>query len=154
MRGPRIVSERQDCAPAPGAGASARAGNATGLSRAWRWRIALVWGALGFVAGASFWHVVGLWSFLSDSALDRGPKAQAAIVTATLSQTESGAPNVVLVDADRCTTLSLDRRSNVTVARPCTNSGLQLRLESDGGLRDDLAALAPPPVQAAGYRAN
>jgi hypothetical protein len=124
------------------------------LSRAWRWRVALVWGALGFVAGATFWHVGGFWSFLSEGALDRGPKAEAGVVTATLSSAETGAPSVVLVDADRCTTLSLDRRSNVTVARPCANGGLELRLESDGGVRDDLAALAAPPAQAAGYRAN
>ncbi len=154
MRGVRIVSERPDCRPAPDVNSLDRQTDEARLSRAWRWRVALAWGGLGFVAGATFWHLVGFWSFLSEVVLDHGPKAQAAAMSAPPPQAYSSLPTIVLIDTDRCTALLLDRRAKVTVARPCPKSGLALRLETDGGARDDLAALSSPRVQAAGYRPN
>ncbi len=110
---------------------------------------ALLWGGLGFVAGAVFWHLVGFWSFLSEVVLDRttGPQAAEA------SSPPIGLPaKVVLVDTARCTALALDRRAKLTLAVPCPEDGLALRLEPDNDAREDLAVLAQPRLQAAGYR--
>ncbi len=114
-----------------------------------RLRAALLWGSLGFIAGAVFWHLVGFWSFISEVVLDRTPVAQAAVVAPPTANT---IPTVVLVEANRCTTLALDRRSNLTVAVPCANDGLALRLLPQTAIRADLAALTAPHLQAAGYR--
>ena len=110
---------------------------------------ALLWGGLGFIAGAVFWHLVGFWSFVTEVVLDR--TAAQATVVAPPSRLNA-IPTVVLVEADRCTTLALDRRRNRTIAAPCTNDGMALRLVPDPGARDDLAALEHPHLQPTGYR--
>jgi hypothetical protein len=110
---------------------------------------ALVWGGLGFVAGAVFWHLVGFWSFLSEVVLDRttGPQAaEAASAPTGLSA------KVVLVDSATCTALALDRRAKLTLALPCPEDGLALRLEPQKDAREDLVVLAQPRLQAARYR--
>jgi len=92
---------------------------------------------------------VGFWSFIAEVVLDGTPTAQAAVVVPTRARS---VPTVVLVEANRCTTLALDRRSNLTMAVPCANDGMALRLLPETGTRDDLAELAAPRVQAVGYR--
>ena len=57
---------------------------------------------------------------------------------------------MLVIHPANCTALVLDRTSNSTVARPCPPSGLALRLERDG-VRDDLADVAQPTLQAADY---
>jgi hypothetical protein len=132
MRASRIVSTRSNAPKSTG-----------------RLRAALLWGGMGFVAGAVFWHLVGFWSFMAEVVLDRTAAAQAAVGAPPRS---NAVPTVILVQADRCTTLALKRRSNLTVAVPCANDGLALRLVPDAGARDDLAVLSEPRLQAAGFR--
>jgi len=153
MRAGRIVSGRPDSVAEPAAGALPDPPQTTTPSNPIRGlQAALVWGGLGFLAGAVFWHLVGFWSFVSDVVLDRTPAAHASVAVPPPPRTVP--PKVVLIDADRCTALALDRRSKLTMARPCPKNGLALRLEPENGRREDLTVLARPHLQAAGYRAD
>lgn len=107
-------------------------------------RAALLWGALGFFAGAVFWHAVGFWTFVSEVVLNREDSAkfarQAAAGPDALAQPEL--PVIYLIDPANCTALELDRTANRTAVRPCPREGLPLRLER-GSDREDLAILTP-----------
>jgi hypothetical protein len=77
-------------------------------------------GALGFVAGAVCWHLVGFWSFVSDAVLYRRPDAPAVQAplrpTPGLAKTQSrpsGAAASLLTPDGNCTVAVLDR-GNVT----------------------------------------
>jgi hypothetical protein len=115
---------------------------------------ALVWSGLGFLAGAIFWHVLGFGSFAPAVGLNRTSGARAADASLPLAPASAVPTTVVLVDADRCTALALDRRSKLTEARPCPKDGLALRLEPDSGARGDLAVLVERQLEAAGYPAD
>jgi len=147
MRASRIVSTRSDTgaerAPSAPTAIYENAPKSNG-----RLRAALLCGGMGFVAGAVFWHLVGFWSFMAEVVLDRTAAAQAAVGPPPRLD---GVPSVILVKADRCTTLALNRRSNLTVAVPCANDGLALRLLPETATRDDLALLGER-LQAAGFR--
>lgn len=41
-------------------------------------RSALLWSGAGFLAGAFFWHAVGVWGFVSSTVLDGGPESEFA----------------------------------------------------------------------------
>jgi hypothetical protein len=148
MREARIVSTQSELGVGRAPSAPVNSSNRS-VKRAGRLRAALLWGGLGFIAGAVFWHLVGFWSFIAEVVLDRAPAAQAAVVA---PPSAVSGPTVVLVEAERCTTLALDRSSNLTMAVPCANEGAELRLLPDTATRADLAALTAPHLQAAGYR--
>jgi hypothetical protein len=95
---------------------------------------------------------VGFWSFVSEAVLHRTPTPHATVAAA--ARPNAVPATVVLVDVDRCTALALDRRSNFTVAVACPRFGLALQVEPEDGTREDLAILAEPRVQPAGYRAD
>ena len=122
-------------------------------------RSAAVWAAVGFIAGAVFWHAVGFWSFVSDVVLKGASTVEAKLALAasprapTSDREKADLPTVYLVDSANCTALALDRLSNRTLVHPCPTSGLALRLEPEGG-REDMADLSPPNVQSADYRPN
>jgi hypothetical protein len=117
-------------------------------------RTALLWGALGFFAGAIFWHAIGFWSFVSDVVLNReGGTVFARAAAARLDAPPQELPVIYLVDPASCTALELDRAANRTALRPCPREGLALRLEQ-GGDREDLAILTREGLQAAGYQAR
>jgi hypothetical protein len=119
-------------------------------------RSALAWGGLGFVTGAIFWHVVGFWTFLSDVVLkapDRAAKAALLSAAAVPARPKTNLPTVYMVEPATCSALALDRQSNRTMLQPCPANGLALRVEPQGG-REDMATMAQPVVQAAGYRAD
>jgi hypothetical protein len=109
---------------------------------------------LGFLAGAVFWHLVGFWSFLSEVVLDRTPSAEAAVLSPQPERLGAGEPPGIVIDTNRCTMLTLDRRSNLTTARACPTSRLALQVKPDTSQREDLAVLAGPPLQAVGYRTD
>jgi hypothetical protein len=92
-------------------------------------RAALLWGALGFFAGAIFWHAVGFWTFVSEVVLDSEGSVQFARQAATrpgaLAHPEL--PVIYLIDPASCTALELDRTANRTAVRPCPREGLALR---------------------------
>lgn len=113
-------------------------------------RAALLWGALGFFAGAIFWHAVGFWTFVSEVVLNRGG---GAAFTREAAAAQPELPVIYLIDPASCTALELDRTANRTAVRPCPPEGLALRLEP-GGDREDLAVLTREALQAAGYRAH
>ncbi len=144
MRKARIVFER----PVPATELEVVPANT-----AWRLRAGFAWAGLGFVVGAVFWHFVGFWSFLSGVVLDRIPSANAAVISAAPDRPLAGQPPIIVVDTNRCTMLSLDRRTNLTVGQPCPAISLALRFKPYSE-REDLTILARPRVQAAGYRAN
>jgi hypothetical protein len=147
MRAARIVSKSSELASGRMPSARDEPENSPRSTR--RLRGALLWGGLGFIAGAVFWHLVGFWSFVAEVVLDRTAAAQASVVAPPPAS--NAVHGVVLVEAARCTTLVLDRRSNLTMALPCSNDGLALRLVPETAVRDDLAAL-DAPLQDAGYR--
>jgi len=119
---------------------------------------ALVWGGIGFVAGAAFWHAVGFRSFVSDVVLQGStqpaavpvPLQEASLTTGSVPSADE-LPTIYMVDPASCTALALDRNSNRTTPRPCPKDGLALRLEPVDG-REDLAVGVRPRIQAAGYR--
>jgi len=143
MRKARIVSTRLQ--PASQA-VQAKAGR--------RLRAAVVSCGLGFVAGAVFWHFVGFWSYLSEQILDRTLGANAAFALAAPKPTAADQPAIVVVDTNRCTMLTLDRRSNSTLAQPCPTTDLALRFEPHPGVREDMAGRGQRQLQAVGYRTD
>jgi hypothetical protein len=119
-------------------------------------RAAIIWGGIGFLSGAVFWHAVGFWGFLGDVVLNGSTDARASAVEA-LPVIAADAPGVplptfFLVDADKCTALVIDRPSNRTRKLPCPETGLALRLEPTGDREDLVVLTTAPPVHAAGYR--
>jgi hypothetical protein len=112
----------------------------------------LSWGALGFISGAIFWHVIGFWTFVSDAVLDRAPPATAHLASAAIAADRDDSVALIYhVDPANCTGLELDRRSNVTAISPCPYDGMALRLVP-GGDREDSATLTQRKIQSAGYR--
>ena len=106
-------------------------------------RNGIVWGALGFCAGAIFWHAVGFWGFVSDAVLAGASDTELVRVADARAQLQPGeSPTIHLIDPRKCTALELDRGTNRTAVRPCPSDGLSLRLEP-GRTRADMAALAP-----------
>lgn len=160
MRAARIVGEQAPSelgAVRPGIAAPSEAVQAKPRRGV---RTALVWGGLGFVAGAAFWHAVGFWSFLSNVVLNDASQAHAEAARANAPAVlvsgrpqPAALPTLYLIDPANCTGLALDRATNRIAVRPCPKNGLALRLERAGG-REDLARLTAPRLQAAGYRAN
>jgi len=151
MREARIVSERLGRRPEPQPNSGPRN---IPSNTVWQLRTALVWGGLGFLAGAVFWHLVGFWSFLSEVVLDRTPSAEAAVLAPQPERLGAGEPPVIVIDTNRCTMLTLDRRSNLTTAQPCPTSRLALQVKPDTSQREDLAVLAGRPLPAVGYRTD
>jgi hypothetical protein len=119
-------------------------------------RSALAWGGLGFVTGAIFWHAVGFWTFLSNVVLkapDTAAKTALTMGAAVPVRSQTSLPTIYMVEPANCTALALDRQSNRTLVQACPANGLALHLDPQGG-REDLAILAQPSFQAAGYRAD
>ena len=114
-------------------------------------RAALLWSVAGFFAGASFWHAVGFWRFISDVVFDAAPSSAAMAAVARPSQVSL--PTIYLVDPANCTALILDRKTNSTVMRPCPEKGLALRLEANSG-RESLAVASDQAMRPAHYPAN
>jgi hypothetical protein len=108
-----------------------------------RLRTALVWGGLGFITGAVFWHAVGFWDFMSAVVLNSGPDTELVRIAAARQQPGADElPTIYLVDPRSCTALELDRSANRTAVRPCPSDGLSLRLQPLRS-REDLAVLTP-----------
>jgi hypothetical protein len=145
MRKARIVSTRSQPAQQPKAGPT----KARRLLR-----MAAVWCGLGFVSGAAFWHFVGFWSFLSEEILDRTLSATPAAAAIASQPAGPDQPPIVVVDTNRCTMLTLDRRTNYTRALPCPTGRLAMRFVPETGIRADRASFRPPQIEAAGYRAD
>jgi hypothetical protein len=141
VREARIVAEGLGAAPDPLPTPKREKANP---NVAWRRRAALAWGGVGFIAGAVFWHLVGLGSFLSAVMLDRAPSAQADVLSALPLQATADAPPAIVIDTNRCTMLALDRRSNLTLAQPCPPQRLALRFGLEVRSREDLAGLERP----------
>jgi hypothetical protein len=119
-------------------------------------RPAAVWGGLGFLAGAVFWHAVGFWTFVSDAVFNGshdGGRGMSFLMGMAGGQSDITLPTIFLVDPASCTALALDRGSNSTSVRPCPKEGLALRLEPPGK-REDLTIPTPHSFRAAGYSAD
>jgi hypothetical protein len=99
----------------------------------WRGRLwfrvaPLVWGAGGFLIGATFWHLIGVWGFLGTVVL-KGPEVPVSIVARQQMVQPATLPN--------CTVLVLDRLTGLTSSVPCPEH-LPL-LEEARSHRQDLA---------------
>ena len=113
-------------------------------------RGAALWATIGFVAGAVFWHAVGFWTFVSEVMFDGTEPAAAeemalAPPPGTSDIVTGSLPTILHVDPARCTSLQLDRSSNLTSQRPCPADGIALRLEQ-GSERGDLSLIADADV--------
>ncbi len=112
--------------------------------RARHTRTAIVWGSLGFLTGALFWHAMGFWTFVSNvvwnaNAPRGGGTTIARAIAATIDEAAQGAGTVRL-DPGTCTSVALDRLTNSIVVHPCPSNELVLRLDSQGH-REDLAEI-------------
>jgi hypothetical protein len=105
-------------------------------------RAAALWATLGFIGGAIFWHAIGSWNSttLPVGSVEESAATSAAAPAADPIETGS-LPTIYQVDPANCTSLELDRRSNLTSVRPCPSEGLALRLDGNGD-REDLSVLA------------
>jgi hypothetical protein len=88
----------------------------------------LAWGGAGFLIGASFWHVIGVWGVLGTVVLTESEAAVPA-VPHPIVMADTGLPN--------CTDLVLDRSTGQTRSVPCTET-MPLLEEARHG-RQDLA---------------
>lgn len=88
----------------------------------------LVWGGAGFLIGASFWHVIGVWGVLGTVVLAE-PEAPMPAIPDAVMVAMTGLPN--------CTDLLLDRATGQTRSVPCTETMPMLEEARLG--RQDLA---------------
>ena len=150
MRAATIERQRYGEAARPSDGDFA-ASAASFVRRGRGLRMALLWSAGGFLAGAIFWHAIGFWRFLSDVVFDPAPRSAQMAAIAPPSQVSL--PTIYMVDPANCTALILDRKTNSTAMQPCPRNGLALRLEANGE-RESLAVASDPAVLPARYPAN
>jgi len=110
---------------------------------------AVVYGLLGFVLGAIFWHFVGFWDFVGQ-VMFKGRPSESQISQAPpvkLKERVSGvSPLAVVIEPAACTTLELDRSSGVTRAVACEVEALPLR-SLKAARREDLWVTAGQRVQ-------
>lgn len=94
----------------------------------------LGWAVIGFLIGATFWHFVGFWSFVSEVVLaEHSPHR--------VQETSRPLASMLVEDAAlalgaSCTALALDRRTGHTSAAGCA-SGANLTFPVAGGPRAD-----------------
>lgn len=104
----------------------------------------LWWGALGFVAGALFWHLVGFWSFVGAVAFNEDPHTSVtrpAFPLAVESAIPQGAQRVEPAGTpadENCSAHALDRATGEVTIAPCHWSPLTLA-EGTSSARQDLA---------------
>jgi hypothetical protein len=116
-----------------------------------RARRPIAWGVTGFLIGASFWTAVSeVANHGSAIAAVNFALAKAHAATVDAKRPQRALQAMLIIHPANCSALVLDRALNSTVARPCPPGGLALRLERDG-VRDDLANVAQPTLQAADY---
>lgn len=118
------------------AGAHARRHEAAG------WMQPASWIAIGFLAGALFWHLVGFWNFVSKAVFqsDNNPVATAA----KPSEPPPVQPLTVAVNtrgakagkASTCVVLVLDRLGGTTRQAPCPAKTFHHRNAGVGVKRD------------------
>ena len=76
----------------------------------WRF-VGATWAVLGFALGVTFWHAVGFLGFLEDLVSPRS--ALATVIERNIGDaTQKSGPQ-------NCTTMTLDRTTGRTSARPC-----------------------------------
>jgi len=111
---------------------------------------AVVYGLLGFVLGAIFWHFVGFWDFVGQ-VMFKGRPSETQISQAPppvkLKERVSGvSPLAVVIEPGACTTLELDRSSGATRAVACEIEALPLR-SLKAARREDLWVTAGQRIQ-------
>jgi hypothetical protein len=102
--------------PAPEAPTMTRA------ERAWQSARSLpaAWCAVGFLAGAIFWHLVGFWGFVSDAVFRGGVSNTSEIAAAEPGTTQKTTRRLVVSTKQAsCAMLALDRITGETTAGPC-----------------------------------
>jgi len=113
----------------------------------------LGWSVIGFILGATFWHFIGFWAFVSDVVLAGGavPTTHQATMHQAVNVPAPGVRQQWLEVADAavpsCTTLHLDRRTGLTTERACEADHAPLPQDSFEG-REDRIVAAHPPVAA------
>jgi len=99
---------------------------------------AVAWLALGFVAGAIFWHLVGFWSLVSLAVLGSGDKRApvAAQAAADLRAPVLETGSLATAMKPRCVVLVLDRLGGETRQAPCPITTFHHRNAGVGIRRD------------------
>lgn len=110
--------------------------------RAAGWGHAASWMAMGFLAGAVFWHFVGFWAFVSEAIFDDGTGVQHA------APSHRALPPPVIPHGDptpiartsgprtACIVLAIDRTGGETRAQPCPAGTFHHRYAGLGVKRD------------------
>ncbi len=92
----------------------------------------VAYGVLGFVLGAVFWHLVGFWDFIGHI-MFKGTVATEQGLAGTLQPIKlrervSGVDTMaIMLSAQTCTSLQLDRTSGETRSEPCGNETASVR---------------------------
>jgi hypothetical protein len=94
-------------------------------------RPAILYGLLGFVLGALFWHFVGFWDFVGQI-MFKGSQQSAEIAAPPPAiklkdRVTAAAPLAVTLEPETCTTLALDRDNGTTTLAACDVQTLPLR---------------------------
>lgn len=94
----------------------------------------LGWAVIGFLIGATFWHFVGFWSFVSDVVLAEHSPHRAQETSRPLASVS--VEDAALALGASCTALALNRRTGHTSAAGCA-SGEGSTFPVAGGPRAD-----------------
>jgi hypothetical protein len=78
----------------------------------------IAWGLGGFLIGAVFWHLIGVWGFLGAVVL-KEPDAKVSVVIRQQPVAEARQEAVQPAFLPNCTVLVLDRSTGVTTSVPC-----------------------------------
>jgi hypothetical protein len=107
----------------------------------------IVSAALGFLAGAAFWHFVGFWTFVNEAVFYK--RADAVVVAGgrpMKSQSrQSGIAGPVSAQAGNCTLAALDRSAGEARVFTCDGPVAKFR-PARGVQRADFADFGPTPV--------
>jgi hypothetical protein len=107
----------------------------------------VTWCALGFFAGAVFWHFVGFWDFVSQTVLEGRPGAQQTISSADHSPNPKPSPRdaiqPIVTKHASCAVLALNRVTGETIMSVCTGDAWHHR-QTGLGTRQDRLPISTP----------
>ena len=108
--------------------------------------------ALGFVAGALFWHMVGFWSFVNEAVFYQradgvapAPASRTAIASMKSQSRQAGVAGPVQAPAGNCSVALLDRAGGDILVAACDGAGVKFQ-PPRGIARAGFADFGPVPV--------
>lgn len=111
------------------------------------WVPPVYWTALGFLAGALFWHFVGFWSFVTRAVFDGDGAPPAAHHSVATTKPAEPLPDLSptgrrMATSASCVALTIDRSGGPTRMAPCPAATFYHRNAGLGVKRDREATIA------------